>query len=140
MDPENNAPEALKRRDFLALTAATVAAVACPCGMAEAASAEHAIDAGPVSNYPTDGVYTTFRDRGFFLIRKDGKFSAIASMCTHRRCKINALPDHSFKCPCHGSTFTPDGKVTKGPAKIDLPKFTASPNEQGHVIVTVPGN
>lgn len=28
--------------------------------------------------------------------------------------------EETWDCPCHGSRFTPDGKLLDGPAKTDL--------------------
>ncbi len=65
------------------------------------------INAGPVNSYAADGVYPRFRNQGFFLIRKGERLFALSAICTHKRCKLDAEPDRSFSCPCHGSTFDP---------------------------------
>jgi Rieske Fe-S protein len=95
------------------------------------------VDAGLASSYAADGVYEGFRFHGFFLVRRGGKLMAISSICTHRVCKLTAEPDRSFYCDCHGSTFDPNGKVTQGPAKRDLPVYPVHTDERGHVIVVV---
>ena len=38
------------------------------------------------------------------------------------------------------ATFDADGHVTHGPAKKDLPSLTMLPNEQGELLVTLPGS
>ena len=96
------------------------------------------INAGPAGDYAADGVYSRFRDEGFFVIRKGEKLFALSAFCTHRKCKLTAESDRSFYCKCHGSTFDPGGKVTKGPAKIDLPMLPVFPNENGQLLVKVP--
>ena len=97
------------------------------------------VDAGPAENYAADGVYENFRSQGFFLVRKGGRLFALSAICTHRRCKLKAEPDHTFYCPCHGSTFDPAGHVTEGPAKRDLPVFATLRTENGRLMVTLPG-
>jgi len=72
---------------------------------------EKTINAGPAAKYAADGVYSRHRDMGFFIVRKGEKLFAISSYCTHRKCKLAAESDRSFYCPCHGSTFDPDGHV-----------------------------
>ncbi|MCC7263462.1 MAG: Rieske (2Fe-2S) protein [Candidatus Latescibacteria bacterium] len=49
-------------------------------------------------------------------------YTAISSTCTHNGCEVK-LPDAKgvISCPCHGSKFDVTGKVTKGPAKKNLP-------------------
>src|SRR5207302_4423890 len=95
------------------------------------------VDAGPAANYAADGLYVAYLDQGFFLIRGKGKLLALSSYCTHRRCKLTPEPDRSFYCQCHGSAFDPGGKVTKGPATLDLPSFSTSTDARGHLLVTV---
>jgi len=46
-----------------------------------------------------------------------GVLHAVSAICTHLKCKVrwNGF-EKSWDCPCHGSRFTPDGKVICGPA------------------------
>ncbi|MGD0616009.1 MAG: Rieske (2Fe-2S) protein, partial [Verrucomicrobiota bacterium] len=84
-------------------------------------------------------VYDRYLDRGFFIVRSGDKVFALSSSCTHRKCRLSAEPDHSFYCKCHGSTFDPSGKVTKGPARRNLPLLHSMTDGQGRLLVTVPG-
>jgi Rieske Fe-S protein len=146
MTTEMNAKTGISRRQFLFVTAAGL--VTGRQAMAEqrndgtsGSSTNHherVINAGPASKYAADGLYDGFRDQGFFLVRKGDKLVALSSYCTHRKCKLEAESDRSFNCPCHGSTFTPDGKVTEGPAKRDLPTLPSFTNETGELFVRVP--
>ena len=97
----------------------------------------HAVNVGNVTRFNADGVYSEFRSRGFFIIRQGGKLFALSAICTHRKCKLTAQRDHSFVCPCHGSTFDAGGHVTEGPAVRDLPVLPTNVNEQGQLLVTI---
>ena len=127
--------EGMNRRQFLIL-AASAAATNPKNGYARS-PAEKLIDAGPLTNYASDGVYQGFRDLGFFVIRKGDKLIALSSYCTHRKCKLIAEHDRTFYCECHGSTFDPGGKVTQGPAIRNLPVFPTM-SDKGHLFVKVP--
>ncbi len=129
----------LNRRQFMLLTAG----VAAGCKTVNeagspVASGERIINAGPAGNYSADGVYSNFGGQGFFVVRQGDKLFALSAICTHRKCKLTAEPDRSFRCRCHGSTFDPGGHVTKGPAKRDLPMLPTDTNEQGQLVVHVP--
>jgi len=129
----------INRREFLILTGATAACAAADClARADDAGAAQVVDAGPVSAFATDGVYSNFRAMGFFVIRKGAKLTALSSLCTHRKVPLKAEPDCTFYCKRHGSTFDPGGHVTHGPAKLDLPVLVTSVNEAGHLLVHVP--
>lgn len=132
----------MNRRQFLLLAAGTVTLTGCQTvndsERAVLPAQDREVNAGPASQYTQDGVFANFRDQGFFLVRQGGVLEAVSSLCTHKKCKLKAEPDHSFYCPCHGSTFTPAGKVTRGPARRDLPVFTTSIDETGQLLVRVP--
>lgn len=61
-----------------------------------------------------DGVMHAF-DLGSvtgFVRRVDGKVQAISGVCTHQGCKLwFDAPDDTLRCPCHTTSFSPDGQV-----------------------------
>jgi Rieske Fe-S protein len=128
----------LNRRHFLFLSATFAAGCAAPGGSDAATGFSGGmVNAGPASQYLSDGVYTQYRNHGFFIVRHGAKLFAISSICTHRKCKLNARTDKTFYCPCHGSTFDPDGHVTKAPARRNLPVYEISTNEKGELLVNL---
>jgi Rieske Fe-S protein len=125
----------MDRRTFLMLSATFAAGCAAPGGNFPGGGKEQVINAGPASQYLADGVYTRYRDLGFFIVRRGANLFALAAICTHKNCKLDAEPDKTFYCPCHGSTFDPDGHVTEGPAVRDLPVYEISTDENGNLLV-----
>jgi cytochrome b6-f complex iron-sulfur subunit len=53
--------------------------------------------------------------RSVAVFRDAGGVYAISTICTHLGCIVRAT-NQGFECPCHGSVFTADGAVTRGPA------------------------
>jgi Rieske Fe-S protein len=116
----------LNRRQFLLLTAGLVAGSRTAQGDPAAVTAPtRTVNAGPAGRFAADGVYSDFRDQGFFIIRRGGKQFVLSE------------PDRSFYCKCHGSTFDPAGHVTEGPARRDLPVLPSYTDEQGKLQVKV---
>ena len=56
------------------------------------------------------------------LATDGGQVRALSGVCTHLACSVR-LGDHGLSCPCHGSTFSLEGRVTRGPAPDDLHTF-----------------
>lgn len=54
---------------------------------------------------------------------KPGETEAVSLTCTHQGCTVQRQANGEFHCPCHGAVFDSNGKVVKGPAQRDLPKF-----------------
>jgi nitrite reductase/ring-hydroxylating ferredoxin subunit len=132
----------MDRREFVKLTVGALVgcesgAQAAPPPHPEGSRAGSPIDAGPVSQYATDGIYDAHQEKGFFVVRHGADLFAVASICTHRRCRLRPEPNHTFLCPCHGSRFDPDGHVTRGPATRDLPHFQTTIDDRGHLLVTL---
>lgn len=65
---------------------------------------------------------------------------AVSTICTHLGCVVKANAE-GFECPCHGSRFTHDGTVAKGPAPRPLPWLKISGKDGQFVVdegATVP--
>jgi cytochrome b6-f complex iron-sulfur subunit len=59
-------------------------------------------------------------------VYRDGQgVFAVSLICTHLGCVIRPTAS-GFECPCHGSHFSADGSVTRGPAPRGLPWFKVS--------------
>ena len=57
-------------------------------------------------------------DRGLLHLRD--------ATCTHLRCIVDwNSAEKSWDCPCHGSRFSPEGRVLNGPALADLAPVSA---------------
>jgi glycine/D-amino acid oxidase-like deaminating enzyme/nitrite reductase/ring-hydroxylating ferredoxin subunit len=49
--------------------------------------------------------------------RDDGTLVAVSTRCTHLGCQVKwNTAERSWDCPCHGSRFSPEGRVLQGPA------------------------
>jgi cytochrome b6-f complex iron-sulfur subunit len=68
------------------------------------------------------------------LIRSNGSFSAYSLICTHLGCTVQVKSDF-FACPCHGSQYALDGKVTRRPAGSPLQALQVEVNSDGNLIV-----
>lgn len=56
-----------------------------------------------------------------------GKISAHSAVCTHLSCIIGwDEKNMQWECPCHGSQYSTQGKVLRGPTKRDLPAVKLS--------------
>ncbi len=74
------------------------------------------------------------------IVNLDGRFFAFQDFCTHRFAPLSegAFSDHQVMCPWHRSCFdVRTGKVTQGPAKVDLRTFEVQVRD-GKVCVRIP--
>lgn len=74
-------------------------------------------------------------DLSVWVFRDDQGFYAISSVCTHLGCIAKRHDNGEFKCPCHGSRFTPEGKVVGGPAPKGLNWLAMSLSPDGQLVV-----
>ena len=82
---------------------------------------------GPVQRYlemEPGVVIEDFKPQGIWMTRDGNRVVALNIICTHLGCIPNWLPnDLKFKCPCHGSGYTPDGINFEGPTPRPLERF-----------------
>lgn len=83
-----------------------------------------------------------FGSRGFVLVdhpasalplfvhrREDGEFVALSTRCMHRGCQVEP-GDGKLICPCHGSEYSADGAVLKGPTRLPLERYAVTVDEE----------
>jgi len=56
------------------------------------------------------------------IVRNGDEIVALDLTCTHLGCTVTATPE-GFACPCHGSRFSSEGEVLKGPAPRALKRL-----------------
>lgn len=78
--------------------------------------------AGRPGDFPTGSVSDRLLKRWrVFVVNEDDRIYAIHARCTHLGCTPRWYKrDNKFKCPCHGSGFTPQGVNFEGPAPTPL--------------------
>jgi len=56
----------------------------------------------------------------------DGVLTMVSATCTHMGCIVGWNDaERTWDCPCHGSRFTPEGRVISGPAEKPLSEIDA---------------
>lgn len=58
----------------------------------------------------------------------DGRFAALSTRCMHRGCQVEPATDR-YVCPCHGSEYTFEGAVLKGPTERPLLRYRVSTDD-----------
>lgn len=121
-------PEPVARRDFLGLAslwAAFAALAFATIGMIRLPKA--AVLSSPSKKFRVNlpeslapGQAYVPPGRSVAVFRDTEGVYAISLVCTHLGCIVKSLAE-GFECPCHGSRFSADGDVTKGPAPKPLP-------------------
>jgi menaquinol-cytochrome c reductase iron-sulfur subunit len=65
-----------------------------------------------------DGWRKAVSEKAVYVTKDEqGKLCVLSSICPHLGCTVPWVPGkNEFVCPCHGATFSPDGKQISGPA------------------------
>jgi nitrite reductase/ring-hydroxylating ferredoxin subunit len=71
--------------------------------------------------------------RSIVLVRDEKGVYALSKVCTHLGCLVKRS-GAGFDCPCHGSRFTADGTVEKGPAPQPLPWLQVMKASDGYMV------
>ena len=142
MSKETHDKEGVSRRDFLGLasiSAVILSSLAVIAGIFRMTKADvhyeesRKFKIGKPEEFPVGTIKKLDDKKVFIFAGKDGLY-AISSVCTHLGCIVHAA-EGAFQCPCHGSKFDKNGKVTAGPAPRNLPWFEISRHMDGNLIV-----
>lgn|SRR5271157_1714865 len=134
----------VSRRDFLKLARNAILTVCGLLGLGGilrflAAQTEPApqtdFDLGLETRY-APGSRTVFPQIPAILIRTPDGFLALSLVCTHLGCTVASQPD-GLTCPCHGSRFDWNGKVTHGPAVQPLSRLRVDITSDGGIHVHI---
>ncbi|MEZ5147168.1 MAG: Rieske (2Fe-2S) protein [Bacteroidales bacterium] len=72
------------------------------------------------------------------IVNSNNELKVFSSRCTHLGCKINKSENDIMVCPCHGSAFSGEGEVLKGPAPRALRKLNYNTDmETGELIINI---
>lgn len=135
-------PEPIPRRDFLGqagLWSAALAIFGSLFGMARlpkprvTPEASSRFRAGRPAQFPP-GTSVILPEQKVRIVSTPEGIAALSLICTHLGCIVSETPD-GFSCPCHGSKFTRDGRVTGGPAPRPLRWLAVSQAADGSLIV-----
>ncbi len=134
-------PEPLPRRDFLGLASIFAAASAllfAAVGILRLPKA--AVLSSPSKKFRASlpetlapGVPYIPPGRSVALFRDAEGVYAISTVCTHLGCIVKSA-EGGFECPCHGSRFTGNGSVAKGPAPRPLPWVKVSSSGGNYIV------
>jgi cytochrome b6-f complex iron-sulfur subunit len=80
------------------------------------------------------GAETHFEKENFYVFRDTRGVYAVSAVCTHLGCTVTRSA-RGFECPCHGSKFREDGRVTAGPAPRALPWLEIGRAADGQLVV-----
>lgn len=69
------------------------------------------------------------------------EFFAVTSRCTHQGCTVGVFNRTTMvlQCPCHGSRYSADGTVVRGPAPTSLQRYPTSFDGASVLRIEIPG-
>ena len=111
----------MERRDFIKACSVGSAALASGCGSSvgfyQAVNVGDKLALDKSLFERADNIMVEYGDFPIGVFRlSDDEYAASLMSCTHQACMTVAKTDY-YVCPCHGSRFSKQGELLKGPAK-----------------------
>jgi cytochrome b6-f complex iron-sulfur subunit len=78
-----------------------------------------------------------FLFRRYLIVKEDKTLEnyGLNAVCTHLGCVVPwSAASNKFMCPCHGSQYSPDGAVVRGPAPLPLALAHCDVAEDGKIL------
>lgn len=72
----------------------------------------------------------------FYVVRTGDDYIALSAVCQHLGCIVNERGGR-FVCPCHGSTYSPEGQVLKGPTQRPLVRHRLERDADGTLVIAL---
>ena len=93
-----------------------------------------------VIGYPSDfqiGVNEKYKQAyRIWVVKEPPRLFCIFAKCTHLGCTPDWKPaENKFKCPCHGSGYTPEGVNFEGPAPRPMDRAHVELGSEGQIVV-----
>lgn len=73
----------------------------------------------------------------YLIVKEDKTLEnyGLNAVCTHLGCVVPwSAANNKFMCPCHGSQYSPDGAVVRGPAPLPLALAHCDVAEDGKIL------
>lgn len=71
-----------------------------------------------------------------WVVKEPPRLFCIFAKCTHLGCTPDWKPaENKFKCPCHGSGYTPEGINFEGPAPRPMDRAHVELGSEGQIVV-----
>jgi Rieske Fe-S protein len=86
---------------------------------------------GPLSQLPAAGL-RSFPGQGVAILRTAKGAAILSTRCTHMGCRLR-VAGQQLVCPCHGGTYSREGRVTGGPPPRDLDWLAGGVSREGMV-------
>jgi cytochrome b6-f complex iron-sulfur subunit len=114
--------DCLNRRDFLTKSALAAAALVALEGCGDGQIGPSAVKLGTgttirLQDFPqlaNVGVVVGITAERALVRTSATDFLGLSRVCTHQGC-LTDIRNNEFECPCHGSVFSKDGSVVRGP-------------------------
>ncbi|MFQ5560543.1 MAG: ubiquinol-cytochrome c reductase iron-sulfur subunit [Nitrospinota bacterium] len=93
--------------------------------------------AGSIEDFSVGSVDERFKEKhGIWIVRTQNELFSLSSVCTHLGCTPNWFQrEKKFKCPCHGSVFTSEGRNISGPAPRSLERYRVYLGKTGKLFI-----
>ena len=118
----------MKRRDALKILGSSAALVTVLPGLANGKKMALGLNKVEKLREVGSSVILEIKGKEVLFIRESKEvIRALDPECKHKKCTVEYdKKQNLIVCPCHGSTYSAEGKILKGPATESLTAFEAT--------------